>query len=177
VFALIAFFFDLSRLRRAPQELPASIVLLGLTVSADLLTSILIALTFGIDLQAGFIQGLLDTAAMFGLLQISLLFVNKSARLIQTATALAGVRTVISLVMFVPLQWVVPSVIHPNATNPDLLLIGLLLLTSIALWSILATAHILRHTFDLHFGQGLLLAISYELITLFIVDQLLTQFR
>jgi hypothetical protein len=158
---LIQFFVELCLLRRAPQDLPASSALLGLTLAADLVAGALLGSLAGLTPAAAMAEGLLDVLFTLALLYFALQALGRSARFVQTATALLGAGAVIGTVAIVPLSLAPLG----GAGNGDLAaLVGLLFLVLIA-WSILVTGHILRHCFDLRLGQGVVIAVAYNLLS------------
>jgi hypothetical protein len=153
---LVQFFFELCLLRRAPQDLPASTALLGVTGLADLLMGTALATAVGLSLPLGLLQSLVDIAFMLALLYGALYLLDRLPRFQQSATALLGSGALLGFVASVPLG-LLPS----GEAGQDPAGVALLFLV-LVVWSILVTGHILRHTFELRLGQGVLIAVVYS---------------
>ncbi|MEA3642150.1 MAG: hypothetical protein VBE63_19740 [Lamprobacter sp.] len=167
VLVIVNFFIDLALLRRAPQDLPASSALLLLLLVAGLGAGLLLGLTAGVGLGNGLLQSLLDLGLMLGTLWAALGLLERRERFVQTATALLGVDTLITLIALLPIGLARPL----DAESGLLALAGLLFLMLVA-WSVLATGHILRHAFDLTLLQGAAIAIGFDLLSFVIVGGL-----
>ena len=162
--AIIHFFIDLCLLRRAPQDLPASPVIFALVVAASTFGSMLLAFSAGEKAVIGLLQGLLDIGFTLALLYAILRLVDKPARVLQTATALIGVDTLIGLVALLPLSLAASA----DETSGLLVLAGFLFL-GLVVWGVLATAHILRHAFEIRLMQGVFLAIAYDVLAFVVI--------
>ncbi|AGA88939.1 hypothetical protein Thimo_0062 [Thioflavicoccus mobilis 8321] len=164
--ALIYFFFELCLLRRAPQDLPASDWLFRLVLVASFLVGVLAAAIGGRPLPLGIIQNLAQLALLLTVLYFGLGWLRRQARFLQTATALLGTGTLLSVLALIPI-----GLLPLEPTSPDGSLAALLLLLLFA-WSIVVSGHILRHTLALTLGQGAAVAILYELASLVLLDGL-----
>jgi hypothetical protein len=161
---IINFFIELALLRRAPQDLPASQALLLIVLVVGVAAGLLLAMTAGVGLASGIVQSLLDLGLMLGALWLALQFVAHRERFVQTATALTGIDTLITLMALLPVGLARPA----DADSGLLALAGLLFLLLVA-WSVLATGHILRHAFGLTLVQGAAIAIGFDLLSFVIV--------
>jgi hypothetical protein len=164
VLAIIHFFVDLCVLRRKPQDLPASPVLLGLVLAAGLGGGLLLATSAGAPLLQGLGQTALDYLLMLAALHLGLRLLDKKPRFMQSATALVGAETLIGLVALLPVALAGPS----PEQSPQLILAGLLFL-ALVVWSVLVTGHILRHAFDLTLAQGIAVAIAFDVVSFLLV--------
>jgi len=153
--ALIRFFFELCLLRRAPQGLPASTALLGVTVVVNLLAGVMLAATVRLSPAMGLAQGSVDMAFMLALLFGALYLLDRLPRFRQSATALLGSGAVLEFIAVVPLGLLPPGEDGEAGGDASLLFLALIV------WSILVTGHILRHTFELRLGQGVAIAVLY----------------
>jgi hypothetical protein len=162
--AIINFFIELALLRRAPQDLPASSVLLLLTALAGLCAGLLLGLTAGVGLASGLLQSLLDLALLLGALAVALRQIGHPMRFLQTATALMGVDILISLLALLPVGLARPV----DSESGVLALAGLLFMVLVA-WSVLATGHILRHAFGISLLQGAAIAIGFDMLSFVII--------
>jgi hypothetical protein len=161
---IINFFIELALLRRAPQDLPASQVLLAIVLFVGIGAGLLLAMTAGVGLASGLVQSLLDLGLMLAALWLALRFVAHGERFVQTATSLIGLDTLITLMALLPVGLARPA----DADSGLLALAGLLFLMLVA-WSVLATGHILRHAFGLTLVQGAAIAIGFDLLSFVIV--------
>jgi hypothetical protein len=164
VLVILNFFIDLALLRRAPQDLPASPVLLLLVLVAGFGAGLLLALTAGVGIGSGLVQSLLDLGLMLGAVSVALRVLERRERFLQTATALVGVDTLITLMALLPVGLARPV----DSESGLLALAGLLFLLLVA-WSVLATGHILRHAFGVTLLQGAAIAIGFDLLSFVVV--------
>ncbi len=163
--AIVYFFIDLCALRRAPQDLPTSSALLGLVLVAGLISSWLLALASQAPPWLGLVQGGLDFALMLGVLLLALKAVGTPMRFTQTATALVGAKTWIGLIALLPLRLAVSA----DETSTQLLIAGILFL-ALVVWSVVVTAHILRHAFEIPFIQCVFIAITYDILSFILIS-------
>ena len=104
------------------------------------------------------------------LLYIGLSIMKLQARFHQSATALFGTGVLINL-LFMPLELVMDE-------DPSLSLMAELasiLILFLVIWALVVMAHIIRHTFDIRFSGGMLIAVAYFLLINWVVVGLLPQ--
>lgn len=167
VLALIHFFIDLCLLRRAPQDLPASRILLGLMIVLGLGASTLLSVTAGARVGLALSRAALDFALALSVLAAALRWTGKAARFIQTATALLGADILLGLLALLPL-----TLANAAATAAGVLFAAALYL-ALLLWSILVAAHILRHAFAIHLMWAAFAVVVYEFIAFVLISDLL----
>ena len=165
--SIVYFFVDLCLLRRRPQDLPASSALLALVLGAALLGGMLLSSAAGASLAIGFGQTALDLLLMLGALHLALKLLDKRERFIQTATSLVGAETLIGLAALLPV-----GLAGPNAQESAQLLLAGLLFMALVAWSVLVTAHILRHAFDISLMQGAAIAVAFDILSFVLVGGL-----
>ncbi len=163
---LIRYFVELCFLRRGPQDLPGSSALLGLALVIHLVTAVLVGLAAGLTSPVAMGQGLADALLTLGLLALALRVMGRRPRFSQLATALFGAGAMLGLMALVPLGLVAGA-----ESRGETSLAGLPLLV-LFFWSLLVTGHILRHGFDLRLGQGILIAVAYNLLASALVNWL-----
>jgi hypothetical protein len=148
--ALLNYFVNLCLLRAAPQELPASEALLGIVFAVNLAVSTLLML--GSELTAGLalLESLVELGLMLAVLRTALSLVGHPGRFQQAATAIMGSSALMAL-LALPL-------IGSGGAGPA----GLLLL-ALVIWSVIVLGHIVRHTFDLALGQGVVISLLYTI--------------
>jgi hypothetical protein len=158
---LFQFFVELCLLRRAPQDLPASAALFGAAFAADLLVGILVAVAGGLSPGSALVQGLTQILFMLVLLYGALQATNRTARFAQAATALLGTGALLGALALFPVS-LVPQV--EQAEQVEIPALAALMLLTLLVWSVLVMAHILRHTFEIRAGQGVAVAILYNML-------------
>jgi hypothetical protein len=149
---LIRLFLDICLLNKGPQDSPASSLLLGLTVAANLAVGIALSLIEAAKAEA-LIQAAVGALLLGGFLWIALSFTGKRSRFLQTATAAFGADTLISIAALPLLVW------GRWATDAQGLVAILLLL--LMLWQMAVIGHILHHALSVSFPAGLGLALAY----------------
>jgi hypothetical protein len=155
--ALILFFVELCALRRNPQDLPASEILLAVVAVASLLVGVMIGLVAHLSIGASLAQTLFELATTLGALFVALRLMRLDARFMQSATALLGSGVVIGAIALIPLSF------NPTGSQEtDLAALGALLLLVVFVWSVVVTGHILRHTFQISLGQGAAIAVAFK---------------
>jgi hypothetical protein len=165
--ALITFFFELCLLRRAPQDLPASETLFRLVLIADIVAGVLVGVTSGVHPLIGLAQSMLEISLMLALLFGGLRLAGHPGRFNQSATALLGTGTLIGI-----LALPVVALSSVGGGESDAATLGSLLLVGLLCWSILVTAHIVRHAFALSLGQGIGIAVAYQFLAIVILNLL-----
>jgi hypothetical protein len=165
--ALIKFFVELCLLRRPPQDLPASEMLLGLVLVADLVVGVLVGITAGLSWLTSLLQGVAELLLLMVALYAALTQLKLRARFLQAATALLGSGAVLGLVAIPPLS------LNPTGSQEnDLAALGAFLLLGLVIWGILVTGHILRHTFSITLGQGSAIAVAFQIVAVTLVTSL-----
>lgn len=160
---MIEFFIELVRLRRAPQDLPASWPLLGLILAVNLPVSLVgTGQLFGGPWPA--IQAyLIDTVIVLGLIWFVLRVGDKQPRFVQTVTGYLGISLLFG-VAALPLHLLAAvTLLQP--------LIGLAQLALVA-WAHVAFGHVLRHALEVDLWVGVLIAIGFTLVELSVVYQI-----
>ena len=166
--ALLLAFFDICRLRKAPQDIPASPQLLALSLTAyALLSCLLQGLSEPVDLAVS--SALLEIAVLMLFVQCLLLLKGRPARWMQTMTALAGAGIILSLIAL-PL-YLFAGV--GSAAAPGLNL-GLTLLLMLAGWGVVVMGHVLRHALETHPALAFMLALVYLILLVYLTLTLLS---
>lgn len=160
--ALFDLFFDICLLRRGPQDVPASTVLLKLCLLAHLFIAYitLLAGTGNDYLLNSFILILLDMGLTCGVCFAVLHLTQQAERLPQTLTTLWGCGILLNLIGLPIVLWIERA--SRAQTNFE---VPLLLLVLLVIWSLTITAHILRHAFSISMSQGFIYAFAFFLLT------------
>jgi len=148
--ALVTYFVNLCLLRATPQQLPDSGALFGVVLVFNALVGTLLMSTTALGFGGGLAESLFELLLMLGALHIALKMYGHPGRFSQSATAIMGSGALMSL-LALPLL----SGGAPLDDGAILLLLGLMV------WSVVIMGHILRHTFDLTKGQGVVVAALY----------------
>lgn len=156
-------FFDVCRLRAAPQDLPTSRSLLVATLLLYALLSIVISVV-QMSLVKALLAAFMDTALLAGL-SFFLLWARMLAnRWVQTCIALAGSGTVLELVAL-------PLMIWQKQFGPEssLVIVPTLFLLVVLFWNLVVVGHILRHALSTSLVMGSVLATVYMYVSLSII--------
>lgn len=153
-------YIKLCLLRLAPQDLPASATLLGLSLLMYGGASLLAALVELRGAQA-VMAALVDTGLLTLMTQLTLWIRNLGARLTQTLTALAGAGTVMTVISLPILIWQ-----HAVGLPPQGSMMPTLTLLALLLWNLVVMGNILRHALSAPIFVGTLLAILYVYISI-----------
>lgn len=166
---LVRLFVAICLLQAAPQDLPASRVLLGITLGLYLLFAWLLAIPA--YAQARAVQvALIDTALLIVFIQTLLYLLSRSARILQTLTAMVGSGTLLGLIALPLVLWGQPSQAEEQVSGL-LLYVWLLLLV----WNLLVAGHILRHALSTSLGIGISVALFYALFSMQCINWLFPQ--
>jgi hypothetical protein len=166
--ALIHYFIELCLLRRAPQDLPASVTLLKVLILVYLAVGVLVGAATGQGLWEALVQTLVDTALLLGLLYAGLRWLGRLPRFVQSASALLGSGALLNLLVLAPLA------MASGGDDSEVTGVAALLFLALLAWSLVVTGHILRHTLDLPLVQGALIAIGYNLLAYSVLGALFT---
>lgn len=153
---LLMAFWSVTRLRRGPQDFPASPYLLGLVLAVHWLLGVLLGL-FSVPLAAALASALLGTLTLVAVVQGLLLVRRKPRRSAQTLIALGGAEVVIGL-MAMPVYALAP--VAPDAALPALLTLALIG------WNYVVAAHVLRHALAITAPASYLVAAGYIIFSM-----------
>lgn len=159
-------FFDICRLRKGPQDVPASHNLFIIVLLSSLVVDFSIATTMAPVLRAALLVVVHMAVMLFAIYMLARLL-GYGARNLQMLTALLGTGLLLSLILL-------PLLIVGSQSSAEGNPFGLIILV-IQLWSLVVTAHILRHTLSIHFMLAGLLAFGYFLLSIQLVEFLLPQ--
>ena len=156
----------MSLFRLAPQQLPASSALLGLSLLLYTGLGFIVNLN-NLPPHLSLLSAITDSL-LLALMSASLLYLSKyPARLRQTLTALFGTGVVLNLIGIPLIFW-----FHwAQQTESEIGLPGIFLLCLFA-WSLSVTAHILRHALSTYFSIGLGLAFVFSVISIEVINRL-----
>lgn len=161
---LVRFFYRLARLQRAPQDLPASPLLLALVVVANVAIG-----TFGGSQYFGspwhaLLANLVDVTVVAAMVWLLLSVNSHQPRLMQTVTALFGIGALYGLVVTI-----VQGLTMGIAGGAS---VGSLLILVLLVWAHVAMGHVLRHALDQSLPAGIALAIGVSAVSFVVVGNL-----
>ena len=152
-------FWLVAILKRTPQSIPASRVLLWLMVVAHFIIGLLLA-TSSLSIDTAAVTAFLGTAVMLAFVYLILLMKGTRQRFVQTITALAGCEALIGLVAL-PMTYL----FHMGGGESGLIAIFSLLIFA---WNIMIAAHIFQHAFNISSQQGVFYAVFYIFTSLIV---------
>ncbi len=153
-------FFNVCSLKLKPQDLPASNLLLALSITGYILASASTAfLLTELPLLEASLYGLTETVLLSGLTISLMLLTNLSQRLVQTLTALTGTGTIFYLMTIPLMLWLEQAAIAEVELDFPLLCVF-----GVMIWNIVAYAHIFRHALNLSFSTAVSVSLLYALV-------------
>jgi hypothetical protein len=161
-------FFELAIGRRAPQDLPASHLLLAAAFAAyAAATCLLGAVTQPWDVAIE--AALVDAAVLPAFLLAVLWLRSVPRRWLQTLTAMTGVGALFTAAAIIPVLVVTRA---PGSAAAAAASFAALVLVA---WNVLALAHILRHAMSIPFPAGALVALAYVAVSTAVVGRLVPE--
>ncbi|MFT5172433.1 MAG: hypothetical protein ACI8W7_000597 [Gammaproteobacteria bacterium] len=166
MYALLHPFVQIALLRCKPQDLPASTLLLKLALSAHVVLGVFM-FTSRLALPQALLAGAVSTLVMC-VLVASLLFANRrSARIVQTLTAMAGSDVVVGIAALPVTSWLQAPLDGASASG----LTALLFLLLVA-WNLIVAGHVLRHALSSPLPLGVVLALVLYMISVNVIHAL-----
>lgn len=148
---------DICQLRRGPQDLPYAPTLLLAACVADLVLQLAISALLGIEGNT-LLAGIIGLAFNLGILMLLLNLRGVSNRFMQSAFALLACGIFFTLLV-VPILVVIGAK-PPQAVTPLQGLLAMIALPIMA-WKLCVDAHILRHSLNVPFFGGMLIAVLW----------------
>jgi len=168
MYALIKPFVDICLLRADPQDLPASALLLELSIVTYFVVGWLLAMVvYGPG--RGLLQTLADLSFLSAYTYLSLRLSAHPERFTQTLTALLGSGALITLAAL-PLSASLSAAVDAADPVDGVVGVGYLLLMG---WLVVVYAHIYRHAFSRGWATGLTLSLGYLLLGSVVVELVL----
>lgn len=156
---ILILFIDLIRLRKGPQDLPASQGLLIITGFFLVVSAVL-----GDQFNSDFSDRLVFALSQIAILTVTVWFVlalnQKAERALQTLTAFYGSSVIIQLFVWPFRTWLLSlsEETQQQATLPLLAVIAL------AVWSFVVMVHIYRNALDSSRGKAIMMSIITQMI-------------
>ena len=161
--ALFETLFDIIRLRKGPDAIPHSTVLLAIVVGLWLFAGLVVTITTPELDQAGFLFGTIAGVAGLGCYAAIILLFGRSARLMQAVIAIFGCGAVLSLMSAAADVFLKPF-LSANLANIAVALI--------ILWSVPVEGHIISRTIERHWYLGVVIAMSVFVLQLVLYRQI-----
>lgn len=153
-------YIDLCRLKAGPADMPASSLLLKVTLFAYFLLGMGIS-RLDSAWNVSILSSLADTLFMMIAVGIMLKFKNLQTRYLQTLMAIAGAGIVLDLVGLPLLLWFMK--IDPLEQGTS---VAMLLMIALMFWSLMVIAHIFRQALDIKAGSAAMITIMYTALSL-----------
>ncbi len=151
---------DICLLRRGPQDLPYSLPALTAVAAGCVIVQLGVAVARSAPLGGVLAGAILWLAVTLGALNLILSLRGLRNRFVQSATALLGCALAFTL-LSVPIALLVGEPpITPDQLTPLQLLLGLVSLP-LLIWKIIVDAHVFRHSFDVPFLSGVVIALLW----------------
>jgi len=151
---------DICLLRRGPQDLPFSVPLLGSVVAACVIVQLGVAVARSVPLEGVLAGAVLWLLVSLGALNLILTLRGLRNRFVQSATALLGCALFFTL-LSVPIALLLDQPpATPEQMTPLQLVLGLVSLP-LLIWKIVVDAHVFRHSFDVPFLSGVVIALLW----------------
>lgn len=164
---LLNLFFEICLFRRGPQDVPASAVLLRLSVLLYLAAGVILLAVDGSPLWQSAAKALLDFGLLAGMTWVVLRWRGHQGRFAQTLTALAGTGALLALVALPVVYW-----LHAGAAAGQVDALAALAWFAILIWSLAVIGHILRHALEVALAAAILLAVAYLAVSVVVVGLL-----
>jgi len=148
-------FLDIALLRRNPQDLPASPLLLRVSLVAVVISYVL-ALGSRYPFVESLARALVDVAFLAVFVYALLMWAKHRARFNQSFTALCGTGTILNLV-----SWPVFGLLQDETVGDSFSTLGLLLMILIVIWGVTVTAHIFRQAMNRDWSQAVAISLLY----------------
>ncbi len=161
---LFEVFWKICLLRKGPQDLPHSGLLLGLALAAHIFMGVILILQGDDRIQDAY-TAILGTLLTVVLLSVILQVARRGSRLIQALTALAGCEVIIGV--FYLLLGALAIFLGEDADALALFWLGLLS------WNIVVVGHILRHAINVNLPIGVVLSVLMTIVQYLVNDFLI----
>ncbi len=154
--AVIKLFIDICLLRKGPEDVPYSEILLGLLLALSIIISILVGIMTK-TMQFAVISTIAEL--FFSFVFIKLLLSKKPERFLQTFVALLGASTLLNLI-YAPAVYIFLM----NENNKNIQTLVSLLTVALLVWSIAVYGHIFSRALQSPMVYGVAISIAYVLM-------------
>lgn len=161
--ALIETLFDIIRLRKGPDAIPHSTVLLAIVIGLWLFSGVVVTITSPDLDQTSFLFGTLGALAGLGCYAAIILLFGRGARALQALVAILGCGALLSLISAAADVFLKPM-LSANLSNTIVALI--------LLWSVPVEGHIISRTIERHWYLGVVIAMAIFVLQLVLYRQM-----
>jgi hypothetical protein len=162
--ALFGVVVDIILLRRGPEHLPASTLLLAVMIGVYLLVDSIVASSLSMFIPKRLASLVIGITATLVWYQVALSVVKKRERFTQLLTALFAVSTVFTP-LFMPL---VSMVLAQQEAKQQPSAVIMMLMLAMLVWAVVVYVRVVRSAFEWPWPAGLLMIIGQECFTLLI---------
>ena len=166
IVALARAMWQICTLRRGPQDLPASSMLMVLMLLLNAVASATLE-TIEIPATSAVMAAVIDAVVVVILIWALLQTTGKQNRFLQTVTAVAGTGLILSFFALPVVAWLAASVERRQDIG-----IPMLLWLAVFGWNLLVIAHVLRHAIDSNLVVGFVLAVAIVFIDIQLINHL-----
>jgi hypothetical protein len=160
-------FLDIVLWRRGPQDLPASRLLLALSVAAYVAVSVAQLALFTESTANWLFYTVLEPLLLLGWTWLVLRILGRGARFLQTATAVFGANAMLGVAMYLPLQVLLTATGSGPASG---------LAQAVAWLQVIAfalvTGRILKVATDTNLFTGIMVALTYVVLVIMLLAKL-----
>ncbi len=167
MYALVRPFVDICLLRLRPQDLPASRVLLVLTLAMHTLTGI-VASAQVLPVASAVLAGITGTLLLSTMVVLLLALQRRQARIMQTLSALAGSLALLDIVSLPLNSWWDHVHDGGSVSNP----LPALLLLALLGWNLGVIGHVLRHALGVAWFIGVGIGFAFYVIFMDVMKSL-----
>ncbi len=160
-------FIDIVLWRRGPQDLPASSLLLAVSVAAYVAVSVVQLALLGETTATWLFFVVVDPLLLAAWVWLVLRLFGHAERFVQTASAIFGTGAVLGLFLYLPLQLIV-TLLGEAPSSGIAQVFGLLLVVAFAL----VTGRIIKLATDSGLFTGIAVALTYFLVINYLVGAL-----
>lgn len=161
---ILLLFFRVAIFRTPPQDIPASEVVLVISIAFSLLAGLLRYAVVGYEYYS-LLRVFLEPLISGILIYLLLAFFKLPGRFSQCFAAVCGSGAIIYL-------FALPVLPSFFATESSLHQLSVYIIIAIDLWSVAVLAYILKHTVNAGFATGISLAVALVLLTLIVVENI-----
>jgi len=162
--ALFSVVVDIILLRRGPEQVPASSVLLAVTVAIYLVISAMVVASVSTPDGNWPLELIIGAASMLVWYQVALQLAKKRERYPQTMTAMFGVSTIFAPLLVPMLNSVATQVQAKQQPSQFITMLALFLLV----WLVVIFVRIVRAAFEWPWPAALLLVIGQEIFSILV---------
>jgi hypothetical protein len=157
---LLTLIRDICLLRRGPQDVPYSIPLLAAVAAACIVLQLGVAVARNVPLGQVFGGAVIWLLFTLSALNLILTLRGLRNRFVQSATALLGCALAFTLLSLPIALLVADRPLTTDQVTPLQLLLGVVSLP-LLVWKIAVDAHVFRHSFDIPFLSGIVIALLW----------------